>query len=377
METMPDLLDIAGAPHLTAAAYYQALRRWSGDRPIFFDSGLNGLVATSHACCAAILRGEAFVKANLFAAEPPADPIAEVEQMMRSHFGAEGGERAALRRRYWARRMQRPDEAELRGIAAALLGGVGSGRCDLNRDVLRPYVRRAALRACGLAQESTELADALDTYVGHLDGRLDGVPQLAVYRAYLSLLGQLSAMLPFPGAAARDDGYDTAEQWAADAAFVLAAAQESTAFLVGSILLAAGAWHGAAPDRLIAEALRFDSPVQLVARHAQQDAVVAGIPVPAGTRVFCHIGLANRDGEVFADPDRFDPARGNASAALAFGAGRWICIGQALARDEARVMLEILAELDTRLQLFSDSVRYARASAAREFAALPCLLAYQ
>ena len=63
------------------------------------------------------------------------------------------------------------------------------------------------------------------------------------------------------------------------------------------------------------------------------------------------IGAANRDPEVFADPDRFDIRRSNAAEHLSFGFGPHYCLGAPLARLEARVVLEELTAARPDLRL--------------------------
>ena len=68
------------------------------------------------------------------------------------------------------------------------------------------------------------------------------------------------------------------------------------------------------------------------------------------------IGAANRDPDVFAQPDVFDMHRANAHAHLSFGAGPHLCLGASLARLEGRVVLEELAAALPGLRLGADQV---------------------
>ncbi|MFF2555411.1 cytochrome P450 [Nocardia sp. NPDC058058] len=88
---------------------------------------------------------------------------------------------------------------------------------------------------------------------------------------------------------------------------------------------------------VIEESLRYDPPVQLVPRIAREPIELPGIDIAAGDLVVLLLAAANRDPAVFADPDRFDPARDNRH--LAFGLGQHFCLGAPLARLEASVAL--------------------------------------
>lgn len=81
------------------------------------------------------------------------------------------------------------------------------------------------------------------------------------------------------------------------------------------------------PDRArraVLETLRLAPPVRLEAATAATGCVLAGEEIAAGERVVSHLGAANRDPEVFTDPDRFDPERSGdeLAAVLVPGAAR-------------------------------------------------------
>lgn len=94
---------------------------------------------------------------------------------------------------------------------------------------------------------------------------------------------------------------------------------------------------------LVEESLRLASPAQAMWRLTTEDTELGGVAIPAGSRVVLSYASANRDEELFADPDRFDPRRESLGDHLAFGRGPHFCIGAGLARLEARVAFEELA----------------------------------
>jgi cytochrome P450 len=98
---------------------------------------------------------------------------------------------------------------------------------------------------------------------------------------------------------------------------------------------------------VVEEALRTQSPVQILFRRATREVEIAGQRLPENSIVGVLLGAANRDERQFEDPDRFDLTR-DASGHLAFGFGIHFCLGASLARMEARAAFEALVpELPT------------------------------
>jgi cytochrome P450 len=94
----------------------------------------------------------------------------------------------------------------------------------------------------------------------------------------------------------------------------------------------------------VEEVLRHDSPVQMTLRSAYDDVEVQGQPLSKGEPIVVFLGGANRDPEVFTDPEVFDVRRENASDHLAFSSGAHYCLGAGLARLEGTVALRTLFE---------------------------------
>ncbi|HZJ07803.1 MAG TPA: cytochrome P450 [Nocardioidaceae bacterium] len=136
---------------------------------------------------------------------------------------------------------------------------------------------------------------------------------------------------------------------------LLVGGNETTASLIGSLvlrLLDLGLWEEVAADSskwdvAIEETLRFDPPVLGLFRTAKGDQTVEGVQIPDEAKVMGLYSSANRDDAVWDDPDTFRLDRDLTklrSQNMAFGRGIWLCPAAALARLEARVSLQLLAE---------------------------------
>jgi cytochrome P450 len=101
----------------------------------------------------------------------------------------------------------------------------------------------------------------------------------------------------------------------------------------------------------VEEVLRFDSPVISARRVTTRSVEVAGVTIPEGSPVVLLLGAGNRDEAQFPDADRFDIHRPDAAHHLAFGFGVHHCLGAALARLEARLVLEVLTQRLPKLRL--------------------------
>ncbi len=84
----------------------------------------------------------------------------------------------------------------------------------------------------------------------------------------------------------------------------------------------------------VEETLRIQSPVQGIMRTVTVDAELSGTKLPAGSTLLLRWGAANRDADVFPEPEKFDIQRANAGRHLAFGTGIHHCLGASLARQE-------------------------------------------
>ncbi len=108
-------------------------------------------------------------------------------------------------------------------------------------------------------------------------------------------------------------------------------------------------------DSAINELLRYDSPVQIDSRNAIDDVKIGGKRIAAGQRILAIVGAANRDPQVFANPDELDIGRDEVSH-LSFGRGIHYCLGSPLAILEGRMAFTSLLERFSSIRLASDPV---------------------
>ena len=92
------------------------------------------------------------------------------------------------------------------------------------------------------------------------------------------------------------------------------------------------------------EALRLVSPVKHMRRTATEDVELNGQMIAKNEKVAMWYGAANRDPDVFPDPDVFDMTRDNIDKHLAFGHGVHKCLGARIAQMQLRLSYERIFE---------------------------------
>ncbi|MDE0603541.1 MAG: cytochrome P450 [bacterium] len=100
----------------------------------------------------------------------------------------------------------------------------------------------------------------------------------------------------------------------------------------------------------IEEILRFDGPSKMEVRTLADQVEMGGKTLPAGDMVYLVQHAANRDPEIFDQPDRFDIAR-DPNNHIGFGFGLHFCLGASVARLEGTIALEALVRRLPNLQL--------------------------
>ncbi|MDV3124238.1 cytochrome P450 [Mycobacterium sp. 21AC1] len=152
--------------------------------------------------------------------------------------------------------------------------------------------------------------------------------------------------------------YCAAERLSRDAAVfmliqLVSAGAESTASLLGSAvwlltqrpeLMRRLRQNPELVPTFLEETLRYESPFRGHYRHVRSATTLAGVPLDGDTRLLLLWGAANRDPAAFDSPHEFRLDRVNTKSHLAFGKGAHFCLGAALARLEARVVITRLLD---------------------------------
>lgn len=133
---------------------------------------------------------------------------------------------------------------------------------------------------------------------------------------------------------------------------LLIAGNETTTNLIGNLLNLLAArpelWRRIREDRTlvegaIEEALRYESPVQILYRWVRREADIGGYRILPNTVVSVAFGSANRDPAAFPNAEVFDVER-EWTRHIAFGSGIHYCLGAPLARVEATIALNVMLD---------------------------------
>jgi cytochrome P450 len=336
---------------------YPAYTRARASGPVLQTAGLEAPIVLSHALVEAVLRdprSSADPRSSPTLAArlgPAADLFAG--NLLTSDPPAHTRLRSAVNRFFTPRSVARIEHRVAAIVDAAVAPLLDGQPIDLIADVARPIPIAviAELFDIGvegaevLAVETPALVEALEPNPG--SARLEAFAAAAL-TVMLRLVPIIAARRTDPG----DDlvsalvGADAGlgdDEVAQLCLLLLAAGHETTANLIGNGTLAL-LEHPEQHQRLtkdpslvaaaVEEMLRYEGPIQAIARVATTDHRLGDVMVPAGQQILLALGAANRDPERHADPDTFDITR-ERPAHLAFGHGIHFCVGAGLARLEA------------------------------------------
>ncbi len=251
-------------------------------------------------------------------------------------------------------------------VLDALLERVQEGGCfDVIHDVADPLPSRMITMMLGIPGEDRDRfktwTDAIYLFMG-----LSGLPILDRARSAACAAAELTDYLRREIAVVRKSPRDdllsdlvaaeeqgdtlTEAEMISNVVGVLNAGHETTTNLIGNGVLTLlenpGSWEALRNDQALVplaveEMLRYESPIQMIARIPIEDVEIHGVTIGPGQPVALILGSANRDPEQFPDADRFDLSRLE-NRHVAFGHGPHFCIGGALARVVGQVVFGTL-----------------------------------
>lgn len=255
-----------------------------------------------------------------------------------------------------------------------------AGRMDIIKGLAYPLPASVISEMLGIPPEDRQQfnlwADDMTAFLG------SGRPKVDLAEAALKSVGELTRyFLPIVTERREEPKQDlisilvgveeegqkiTVDEILAMCIFLLVAGHETTMALISNGLLALLS-HPDQFDKLkedpelvdsaVEEFLRYESPLQHQIRIADEDLEIRGKTIKQGQRVVLMLGAANRDPEVFPNPDQLDICR-NPNKHLAFGLGKHFCIGAPLARLEGHmVFTDILHRFPT-LQLENNDIEW-------------------
>jgi cytochrome P450 family 144 len=349
---------------------YPHYRRLQATEPVYWDPAWRAWILTRMSEVSEVLNDETFHVFDI------GQPIAQMGRLARkdlSHlvkavgamtFFRNGDDHRAARRalgRAISRVPFRELEPMIEELAGTLMTDLSRGRSfDAVKDFADVLPSRVMTRILGLAEADRcmlqEIGDGIT--------RTFDVVSIGVYeeldRKAEAALNHLCKRVEETVAAGQENGVtvlyeegsnaceDRVMATAALILFAFAVGSVTTSSLLGfavQLLLADPNLYAAARDdvslaaAVAAEAGRLQTPVQRGLRIATEDRVVGGKQIKRGQKLILMLGAANRDPDVFPEPDSAQVPRDGARDVL-FGSGRHVCLGMNLARIEARIALE-------------------------------------
>ncbi len=126
---------------------------------------------------------------------------------------------------------------------------------------------------------------------------------------------------------------------------LLAAGSETTILALSNLIFCLSVFHETNSHRniksIIKETLRLEPPLRKTIRYARKDTRINGVRIQKDSQVELDIYCANRDPEVFVEPDCWNPGR-ESLPIMTFGFGRHGCPGSKLALLELRCVCDFL-----------------------------------
>ncbi len=386
---------------------YKVFARAHEEAPVFFSEELDSWVVTRYDDVVSVLMdNDRFSAANALGNPPRGEPEPEVIEAFQEGFSSlfagsmvmrDPPDHKRLRRlvdRAFVPRRVAAMEPDIRRIADELIDGMllnDGHEADFAQAFALPMPLRVIFGIIGVPREdfdevrgfSTAFAKLLFDNGAPLEQRVEAARQYVGFERYAAERIRERQKNPRDDlltAIVTDNDLELRELVSLVVQLFVAGHETTAGLLANTIhLLLADRrrWEELRRNpelapQVVEEALRAESPVQCHYRRAREAVSLDGMEIPEGASLSLFFGAANRDEEVFPEPEGFDPRRANAKRNLSFGRGIHFCVGAGLARLEGKIALEQLVSRlpDLRLSETEEPVRVPMYFA-RQWARLP------
>ena len=364
-----DDIDLFNPENFVAAVPFEAFRTLRRHAPVFWHKEANGpgfwAVTKYHDVVAVSRNPRTFSSARrgVFTFDPVPEDLERMQLMMLNMDPPKHTKLRALVNKGFTPRMVAHFEARLRARANDIIDRVAAkGQCDFVSEIAAELPLQAIAEIMGIPLADRHLVfNWTNRLSGFDDPEFQGSwddGKLAAAEMYMYANQLAAERRDRPGddlvsvlINAEVEG-ERLTELEFDLFFVLlaVAGNETTRNLISGGMLAL-IEHPEQCARLLAnpslmptaveEMLRWVSAVIEFRRTASRDTELRGQKINAGDKVIIYYISANRDEDVFPQPDRFDVGR-TPNDHIAFGIGEHFCLGSNLARLEIRVMFEEL-----------------------------------
>ncbi|GLZ06347.1 cytochrome P450 [Actinomadura sp. NBRC 104412] len=375
------------SPDFVANPYpvFAALR---AERPVFFHEPTGQWVISRYADVDALLRDRRLGRSYLhvagheeFGREPEPEFLKPFWDLIRAGMlDVEPPVHTRLRRlvsKAFTARMVEGLRPMIRGLAEELAGALAAkGGGDLLAEVAEPLPVNVIAEMLGVPEEDRPLLRPWSAAIcGMYELNPSPEAQRAAVRAAVEFSGYLRGLAGERRAAPRDDLISalaqvvdeegdrlTEDELIGTCVLLLNAGHEATVNATGNgwwaLFREPGALARLRDDpalvpSAVEELMRFDTPAPMFERWVLEDIEVGGVTIPRGQEVALQFASANRDPEVFADPDRLDLAR-DPNPHITFGLGVHYCLGAPLARIELAESYRALLRLAPGMRLVAE-----------------------
>ena len=385
----------------------------AGDQRVLFYEPMNCWIVVGRDEMASVLIDTNNFSSHMYQAVPPTEALRErlpeetlaiAPRLMDIQFiNTDPPEHSVQRRdiqRVFTARAVAEAEGEIRRKITAL---IDSFIADGSVEIMEKYAHASTIAVIsGFIGMPDELIPHLPRWIGNFfslmapigaDLQIPDDVLEANYRGFAEAYGEIKEFLAERRANPKDDLISrmitstradgspsmTDDQIITHTIELFSAGSDTTANLIGNAIR----WVAERPElrkelaadpalwaNVVEESLRRSGIVNTLGRVTTADVELGGVTIPAGSLTLVIPAAAGSDSRTFENALEFDPHRPDLDSHIAFGAGRHMCPGNALARLEARIALEELFTRIPDLTLTDETVEHTAAMTVRNIVSL-------